>query len=226
MAGNKVRSLAQPEVLKSAVIASLATALVSYPRLALWQQRPYPLWSLVSMIFLGGTVLWAFVFGWHTKYTQRPVFTLKLEPWAFLSATLAAMLVAAVLDVSLDPALRLRAPEDYPASLEQWIAATLFGLSFIQLFLLFAPFAWSLRVFQSRLAAILFTVSFGAFVAVLKAHSSPAPIPSSLLSALIISRTIVGLLSLYFYLRGGVLLVCWWGLALQARLLLHLESGG
>jgi hypothetical protein len=220
-----VRSLAQPEVLKSAAIAALVTALLSFPRLALWPQRPYVLWYAEAMLFLGGMVLWAFVFGWHTKYTRRPVFTLKMEPVPFVSATLAGILVAAVLSLSLDPLLRLKTPEDYPANLDQWIAMTLFGLGFLQLFLLLAPFAWSLRLFQNRSSAILFTVSFGAFVAMLKARISSTPIPPGLLSAIVVARIIGGLLSLYFYLRGGVILVCWWGLLLQARLLLHLGSG-
>jgi hypothetical protein len=62
------------------MIAAAISALVCYPRLSLWANRVYPLWYLEAVLLLGGTVLWAFVFAWHTKYTGRPVFNWKCEP--------------------------------------------------------------------------------------------------------------------------------------------------
>jgi hypothetical protein len=217
-----VRSLAQPEVLKLAGTAALAC----YPRLSLWPHRSDPIWYLEAIIFLGGTVLWAFVFAWHTKYTQRPVFAFKVGLTPFILATLAGIAAAAILHLALDPSLRFKTPEDYPVSLNQWIAMTLFGLALTQLFLVFAPFAWSLRVFQSRPVAILFTILFGIFVTMLKTRSSLTPLPASLFWALILARIVVAGLSLYFYWRGGLLLASWWSLLLQARHLLHFGDSG
>ena len=221
-----MRSLAQSAVLKSAAIAALATVLASHPRLSLWQHRPAPVWYMEAMIFLGGMVLWAFVFGWHTQYTGRPVFTRQVGATPFTVATLAGILAAAGWLLLFDPLLRVKVPEDYPANLKEWAATVLFGLGFTQLFLVFAPFAWALRMFRSRPVAVLFTVSFGAFVALLKAGSAPASVPLSLLSTVVIARIVGGFLSLYFYLRGGLVLVCWWNLLIESRFLLHLESGG
>ena len=72
-----MRRLAEPEVLKSAAMAAAAGSLACYPRLALWPGRPYPMWYLEAVLFFGGLVLWAFVFAWHTKYTDQPVFNFK-----------------------------------------------------------------------------------------------------------------------------------------------------
>lgn len=219
-----MRRLAQPKVMKSAGIAALATVLLCFPRLFLWSGRLLPLWYLEAVLFCGGIVLWAFVFAWHTEYTSRPVFTLNIKPGLFAVATLAGICVAAVLHVFLDPSLRLRTPEDYPRNLEQWAALTLFHLAFIQLFLVFAPFAWLMRLLKNQRAATALTVLFGVFVLVLKTNSSPAPPPFLLFVSLLAIRIIIGLLSVLFYLRGGVLLVLWCGFLIQARHLIDLPQ--
>jgi hypothetical protein len=219
-----VRNFSQPRVLKLAVIAALATAVACYPRLALWPGRPQPIWFLEAVIFLGTTVLWGFVFAWHTQYTNRPVVTFKVEPKPLAAATLAGLCGAIALHLFLDPSLRLTTPEDYPADLDQWLAMTLFLLSFSQLFLVFAPFAWLIRLFQNRWIATVLTVLLGVFVLVLKTRSSPVPIPPSLFSALLIVRIVSGILSVLFYLRGGLVLAWWWGFLIEARHLLNLVS--
>src|SRR5689334_12142478 len=112
-----MRSLAQPEVLRSAAIAASISGLVCYPRFALWVNRPFPIWYLEAVLLLGGTVLWAFVFGWHTKYTGRPVFTLKLDPLSLLLASAAGLSAAALLYFFVDPQQRLKNPNEYPANL-------------------------------------------------------------------------------------------------------------
>jgi hypothetical protein len=217
-----VRSLAQPEVLKAAGIAALLSTLACFPRLCLWVNRPYALWYLQAVLFLCGVVLWAFVFGWHTKYTGRPVFTLRIGLVPLVGATLGGVAIAMFFHGQLDPALRLRTPEDYPANLEQWLALTLFTLAFTQLYLVFAAFAWFVRLFQSTWMAAILTVLFGLFVLVVKNHASPSPMPTPLLLSLLVSRVTLGALSVYFYLRGGVLLVWWWGLLLHCRHLWNL----
>src|ERR1019366_1851182 len=141
-----VRHLLQPRVLNLAVIAAMASALACHPRLLLWINHPEPVWYLEGMIFLCGIVLWGFVFAWHTQYTGRPVFVLKPEPGPFIAATVVAIIAAALFDLLLDPSLRSKLPEEYPADLEHWFAFLLFTLAINQLFLLFAPFDWLMRL--------------------------------------------------------------------------------
>jgi hypothetical protein len=219
---NNVRSFAQPGVLRLAVTAALATALACYPRLSLWPGRPNPIWFLEAVIFLSATVLWGFVFAWHTQYTNRPVVTFKVESRPLAAATLVGLCAAIVLHVFVDPSLRLKIPEDYPADLEQWLAMTLFSLALSQLFLVFAPFAWLVRLFKNRWVATALTVLFGVVVLVMKARSSPTPIPPALLAALLVVRIVLGFLTVLFYLRGGVMLVWWCGFLVEARHLLNL----
>jgi hypothetical protein len=219
-----VRHLFQPDILKSAALAALATSLACCPRLVLWTDRRYPLWYLESVIFLCAIVLWAFVFAWHTRHAQRPVFTLKIEGAPFAAATLAGILGAAALYLFLDPALRRTNPEEYPADLEHWLAITLFIVGFAQLVLVFAPFAFFARLFHSRRAAMVLTVLFGVFVLALKAGASPKLFPLPLLAALLLVRIVAGILDVIFYLRGGVVLVWWLVFLIEARHLLYLGA--
>ena len=184
----------------------------------------YLLWYLEALLFLCAIVLWAFVFAWHTSYTRREVFRLKPGAAVFASATLAGVVCAVGLHFFLDPALRVQTPEDYPANVIEWIAQTLFALGLSQLFLLFAPFAWLLRLFQNRSVATLLTVLFGVFVLAIKTGSSPKPYPLPLFSALLLVRIVSGSLGVFFYLRGGVSLVWWLGLLIEARHLLNLSG--
>jgi hypothetical protein len=219
-----VRNLAQAETLKSAVLAAAATSIACLPRLSLWTKRIYPLWYLEAVLFLGTIVLWAFVFAWHTRYSGRPVFTFKPGLIPIASATLAGVLSAAVLHFFLDPAFRQQTPADYPTDLKQWLAMALFHLAFNQLLLLFAPFAWLLRLLQSLRVATWLTVLFGIFVVAVKTSQSPVPCPLPLLLALVAVRGVSGWLGVYFYLRGGVVLVWWLGLLIEARHLFDLTG--
>ena len=203
----------------------MITSLACYPRLAFWPGRPYPVWYVAAVLFLNAMILWAFVFAWHTKYAQRPVFGARWEPAPYAGATIAAISLAAILRLFLDPSLRLDAPGDYPASLEEWVAMTLFGLAFNQLFLVFAPFAWFVWVFQRRWIAVLLTILFGVFVTVIKRRTAATPPAPALFAALLMVRVIGGFLSVYFYLRGGLWLAWWWSLLLQARHLPDLIGG-
>src|SRR5206468_7523890 len=64
---------------------------------------------------------------------------------------------------------------------------------------------------------ILLTVLFGVFVLVIKNQHSPAPVSPAILIGLLVFRLVGGLLSVYFYLQGGVLLVWWWTLRSEER---------
>jgi hypothetical protein len=95
----------------------------------------------------------------------------------------------------------------------------LFGLAFTTLFLVFAPFAWLIRLFRKVSIAAVLTVIFGLFVFWVKNENSRSPLEPNLLRYLMFSRLISGAISMGLYLRGGVLLVWWWELLLQSRLL-------
>lgn len=206
------------------MIAALVSSIACYPRLAYWPNRHYVIWYLEAAIFFCGVVLWGFVFAWHTKYTRRPVFTLKVEPMPFLAVTLIAIAAAVLSHWFLDPSLRPKLPEEYPADLRRWMAWLLFSLGFNKLFLLFAPFAWSMRLFRNRWVAAALTVLFGIFVLVLKMQSVPVPIAPALVAAFLASRVVLGLLAVWFYLRGGVFLIWWWTFLFEARNLFDLTG--
>ena len=219
-----MRHLVQPRTLRLAGLAALVTTVACYPRLALWGNRSAPLWYLEAVIFFCSTVLWGFVFAWHTPYTHRPVFAFKLEPRLFALVTAAGIVVATGLHLLLDPSLRVKIPEEYPANQEQWLALVLFSLTFNQLFLIFAPFAWLIRLFQNRWVAAGLTILFGAIILAIKIRHSPAPIPPPLFAALLAGRVAMGFLAISFYLRGGVLLSWWWTFLIEARHLFDLTG--
>ena len=220
-----MRNLAQPRVLILATIAALATTLACYPRLSFWLNRAFPIWYLEAVIFCCGIILWSFVFAWHTQFAHRPAFTLKIEPRLFATVTVAGIVVAMAFHLFLDPSLRLKTPEEYPADVKQWLAIVLFSLAFNQLYLVFAPFAWLIRLFKNRWVATCLTVLLSVIVMAIKIRSTPAPFPPLLFAALLAGRVVMGFLAVSFYLRGGVLLSWWWTLLIEARHLVIIGEG-
>jgi hypothetical protein len=212
-----MRKLAQPQVVSAAAVAAALGAALSLPRMLLWAKRPFPLWYLETTLFLGGFVFWAFVFAWHTEYTRRPVFTLKIKPAVFAGATLVGVLAAVGLRFFLDPSFRRISPEDYPADFQHWVASTLFALAFTQLFLLYAPFAWLMRLFRNEQVATVLTIALNVAVLLLKTHASPTPPPFSMILELLALRIGLVFFAIWFYLRGGILLVAWLGFLVEAR---------
>ena len=219
-----MRNLVQPRVLMLAVIAALATTLACYPRLSFWLHRAFPIWYLEAVMFCCSIILWSFVFAWHTQYAHRPVFTLKIEPRLFATVTVTGIVVAMMLHLFLDPSLRLKTPEEYPADAKQWLAMLLFSLAFNQLYLVFAPFGWLIRLFQNRWVATCLTVLFSTIVMAIKIRATPASFPLPLFATLLAGRVVMGFLAVSFYLRGGVLLSWWWTLLIEARHLLDLAG--
>ena len=215
-----MRHLLQTRVLHSAGIAALSSALACYPGLSLWLNRPGPIWYLETMIFLCGTVLWGFVFAWHTQYTNRPVFVLKLEARPFIVVTMIGIVVATTFHLWLDPSLRSKMPEEYPVDLKHWAAFVLFSLAINQLFLIFAPFAWLMRLFKNHWVATGLSALFGACLLAMKIQSLPTPLPPLLLATLLAGRIVMVFVVVAIYLRGGVILASWWSLLFAARLLL------
>jgi hypothetical protein len=219
-----MRRLTQPPVVAAAAAAATLSAALSLPRMLLWDQRPFPVWYPEAMILFCGFVLWAFVFAWHTEYTRRPLFTFKINSPLLALATLLGVVTALGLHWLLDPALRVRNPQDYPVDFTHWMAHTLFALSFTQLFLLFAPFAWAVRLFRNERVAIWLTVALNVLVLALKSNASPTPLPALLLVELLTLRIAFGYFAIWFYLRGGIFLVWWLSLLVEARHLLTFQG--
>jgi len=215
-----MRRLAQPQVVTSAATAAALSAALSLPRMLLWDNRLFSLWYIEAMIFLCGFVLWAFVFAWHTEYTRHPVFTLRIQAGLFAAATLAGVIAGLVLHWLLDPSLRARNPEDYPADFQHWVAATLFTLAFTQLFLIYAPFAWVIRLLRNEQVATWSVVALSVLVLVLKNNSLRTALPESLFLELLALRIASAYFAIWFYLRGGMLLVWWLGFLVESRHLL------
>lgn len=212
-----MRRLAQSKVMTAAAVAAACSALLCLPRMVLWATRPFALWYFEATIFLGGFVLWAFVFAWHTEYTRRPVFTWKIKPSLFTAATLAGVLCAIVLHFVFDPAMRPIMPLEYPVDLEGWLAAGLFGMAFTDLFLIFEPYAWLVRLIRNERIAAALTVTFSVAVWLMKFHASPHTIPTLLFCELFAMRMAQSIFGVWFYMRGGVLLVWWIGFLIEAR---------
>lgn len=217
-----MRSLGQPAVLGKAALAALLSAGFCLPRL-LGTPQHYALWYLEAVLLFGGFVLWSFVFAWHTAYTHRPVFTLTIDPNLMLWATGTTSAIAAVFSLWIDPTFRLCSPHDYPTTLQQWLTATLFSLAFTQLFLVFSPLAWLARISGKAEHAVPLAIVFVLAVRALQDHGLKAPLPWGFSLTLWSARCATALLSLYFYLRGGVLLAWWCGLVLQSRHLLNVD---
>ena len=213
-----MRSLARPEVLRSAIIAGLCSTLVCWPRIATAPHQRYPVWYLEAVVLSGSIVLWGFVFAWHTQYTQRAVFTLKVAGGPFALATGAGLATALFWHFAIDPWLRVKTPGNYPTTMEQWLAMTLFSLGLKQLFMVFAPFAWLIRLFGKKGPAFILTVAFSLAVILIREYHLPSPmLAEPFFLGLLTLRGAAEALSVYLYLRGGVLLVWWWDLLFQSR---------
>ncbi|HUC84507.1 MAG TPA: hypothetical protein VL970_04870, partial [Candidatus Acidoferrales bacterium] len=157
---------------------------------------------------------------WHEPYTGRPVFVFKQELAPFLLATLLGITTALAFHFWLDPSLRSKFPEEYPPDWRHWLAAVPFILAFNQLFLIFAPFDWLMRLTRNRWAAAGLTGALAVALLLLKIHKLSVSVPAPLLAALLPARLAAAFLVVWFYLRGGVGLVCWWGLLIESRHLL------
>jgi hypothetical protein len=216
----RMRRLAQPQVVTSAAIAAALSAILSVPRLVLWENRPFSIWYFEASILFCGFVLWAFVFAWHTEYTHRPVFTLKIKSTVLAAATIAGIVIGLALHFWSDPLIRPAAPKDFPADVKHWAAATVFSLAFTQLFLLYAPFDWAIRLFRNETVALWITVSFGVLVLLLRNNSLPSELSAWLLTALIAFKIAGIFFGVWFYLRGGIFLVWWLEFLLESRHLL------
>jgi hypothetical protein len=211
-----MRSLAQPGVLFRAGLAALVTSLACFSRLTDWTERSHSTLFLSLALFYVVFVLWAFVFAWQSQYAKMPVFLYpSLRTWA--GATACGLVWGLLLYLAVDPQLRIISPKDYPSDLRSWVSMSLFTLGFYPLFLFFGPLAFFARLSQNRVASFVLTLLFGTFILLVKLGSSPVYPPMLLVATLMVLRLIEGLFSIYFYLRGGAVLVWWLVLLLQLR---------
>lgn len=214
-----MRHLLQPRVLRQAAIAAALSTLACYPRLSAWTVSPLPVLVLAATMFTCGIVLWSFVFAWHTPYTGRPVLVTKFEKNLFAAATLAGVVLALICRLWLDPELRKNLPEDYPADLEHWLVTLPFLFGFGLLFLTFAPFDWLMRLCRSPWISAVLTALFGVGISAMRLEPHADAISPLVLAGLLVGRFVGGLLTVFFYLRGGLLLAWWWAFLFELRLL-------
>jgi hypothetical protein len=219
-----VRSLVQPQVMKAAAAGAAMTSLAGYPRLVFWSDRPHQLWFLALTLAWASFILWSFVFAWHSKFAQSPVFVVRADLRFVGIATGSGVLGALTLAFWMDPVLRPLVPDDYPATLGLWLAMTLFAVTFEQLFLCFAPFAFFLRLTRRPGIAGGLTVLFGVFLVYLQARARLGQVALFFVIELFAWRVVAGCLSLFFLVKGGALLTLWWVFLLQLRHLLHLGT--
>ena len=190
--------------MSSAALAAFATALACYPRFEMWQTRRLPIWYLELVLLTGTFFLWSFVFGWQGLYGGRdPMRPSKSVPlWAL--ATAGALAVAGLHYFVLDPALRPFVPDEYPVSRGAWLAMAISTLTLTQLFVVFAPLAFFLRMSSRRWLAIALTLAFNLFVMLQRSALAPTPVPSPLLAGLIGIRLLGASILVYFYFKGGL----------------------
>ena len=220
-----MRLLAQPAVLKQAVVAAALSTLAAWPRLAGWSASPNPTWFLAGVLFWAAFCMWAAVFAWHGQFSGRAVLNWKIPAREWANVTLLGVVGAVVLTYASDPSWRALRPQDFPASTARWVAQTLFYLGFEQLFAFLAPFALFLRLTGSLRAALVATALLRLVVLGLQLHATD-PVPS-VAGVLLLAgaRVAVTMVVLILYLRGGLLPVWWVGLLLQLRHWFSLEAG-
>src|ERR1035437_10053030 len=112
--------------------------------------------------------------GWTPRTSRSWITAPHRRAWPLALATGAGLATALFWHFAIDPWLRIKAPADYPTTMEQWLAMTLFSLGLKQLFVVFAPFACLIRLFGRKEPAFILTVVFGIAVVVIRAYRSPS----------------------------------------------------
>jgi hypothetical protein len=216
-----MRSLAKPVVMRNAALAAALCTLACWPRLALWLERREALWFLLAVVCCCSFFLWDFVFAWQEQYGGRPVFQ-KPAPQLWLAVTLAAIAVACAKLAWADPVLRPLRPDDFPKDFASLGGMTLFSAALVTPLLLFAPFAFFLRLTRSVQCSSIGTVLLGMFVAWTAAGLKEPALPPHVLAGVVAGWATGGAWGLVLYHRGGAALVWWWGAVVQARHLAEL----
>jgi len=212
-----VRQLGKTEVLRSAGIATLLTGGACYPRLSIWDRLEGQVAANLLVLMWCIFVLWAFVFAWHKEYYQREPIRLDLSwrNWVWIVA--AGGLVAVALRVGLDAWLREVAPWNFPESGKEWLAIVLFAVFFGSLFMVFAPFAFFLRLTRRVRVSFGATVLGAVGVMMLRYLLMGSDRSAGALALLVLLFAGQTVLALGLYLRFGALAVWVFLFLVEAR---------
>src|SRR5579871_650523 len=159
-----MRHLTESRVMGRSAVAAIFTTVACYPRLSLWPERAHLVFPMCLMLFVCTFVLWAFAFAWQKPYADREVIANGFNLKIWIAATALSLAWAALLHFDIDPQLRLVTPKEFPDSWTMWVAMALFALALNPLFLLFAPFAFFMRLSRLQKFSMALTVLFGVFV--------------------------------------------------------------
>jgi hypothetical protein len=212
--------LTAPRILRRAALAGGLTTVACLPRLLVWTQNVYPVWFSAVVIALTSAVMWGFVLAWEERSLGRAPFALPRSAQLWQAASLFACVAAGYRLAVLDPVLLSHRLAERPASFAQWLAAGLFQLSFLQLFLLLAPVALCSRLFRDRRAAMGIAVLLGLYVtwrALARSEADPSP---ALVLQVLLARALSDGFAVWFYQRGGVFVSWWIAIVVHARHLL------
>jgi hypothetical protein len=99
---------------------------------------------------------------------------------------------------------------------------SLFSAALQPLFFLFAPFAFFIRLSKNRRVSLVLTIVFVMLLVTLKARQNQIALPTTMAAGFLLTRILAGFLALHFYLRGGLLLLLFWGIPIQLRYLIDL----
>ncbi len=212
-----MRSLAEPAVLLRAALAATLTTAACYPRLDNWGHKTDSVWFLMAVVGWAAFVMWAAVFAWHQRHGGLEVFPKRIPVNLWLVTLVLGAGGAIISFYCGDPVLRKLAPTDFPRNPAQWMEHVLFSLAMEQLFLCFAAFAFFVRLLPSVLAAGAGVVVFGLLVFALKLESVSAAVSWDVMLGMVLFRALHGAVTVWLYVRGGVLLVWLFALLLLSR---------
>ncbi|MGB0581250.1 MAG: hypothetical protein ACPGVU_16245 [Limisphaerales bacterium] len=218
-----MRLLAQPDILRSAGLASVVSGLLCFPRLQAAQRYEEMLIFAVLMLFWCQFVLWAFVFAWEPAYGKAEPLTIQRNPkhWALLMA--GGVMVAGYQYFLVDPGYRAVAPNEYPYTFNAWWRQVLFTMAFSELFLCYAPLAFFVRLAQDEEWAMKLTVGFNVFFVAVKLFTMPQAPGAATIIALLILRLGIAYAAVRLYRWSGILAVSLLVLITQSRHLLRVE---
>jgi hypothetical protein len=211
--------LLRSQTLTLAAIAAAVTALASWPRMAMWADRPAGVGFCVFAIWWTACFLWGFVFAWHEEETHRPLFQYRWPAKVAAGTVLGGIAVGLVAHFWFDPAVRQYTPEAFPHGRVEWVAMLLFAIFFEQLFVCYAAFSVLVRLSHRIRVAFTIAICLGIFVFWYKVTSLPSVPPASMIVAMLFGRILIQSATLYLYVRGGFLLASLWTFILYLRYL-------
>ena len=222
----RMHSLVQTEVMRASAIAALLTTACCIPRLLVWGNPHYAHWFLVAVLAWASFILWSFVLGWHKRFLSSPPITIRFPFSIWAIATAAGLLTAATLHWLVDPTLRRVAPHEFPSNLMQWARMVLFDISFVPLFVTFAPFDFFLRLARRPERALCLTLGFGLFLLSLKIGTLHHSFGTWELASLFGGRFVLCLAETWLYWKAGIAPALWLAALIEIRHLIQFVGNG